>query len=145
MDAIGLVGQLLDKTVGAHRKTKEKPDTHSGYASIAPQRRQRDEALGLRCKELHKWLVAITRAGDCRHERDTHCGCPCGTQGCELIDAAALPWNIPPKQQQPARHPELEEGWTSFSFVSSSPTTPRSRWKRLTRTVSRTVTTTASS
>lgn len=46
VDAIGLVGQLLDKTVGAHRKTKEKPDTHSGYASI-DRSGDRDEASGL--------------------------------------------------------------------------------------------------
>ena len=46
VDAIGLVGQLLDKTVGAYRKTKEKPENHSGYASI-DRSGDRDEASGL--------------------------------------------------------------------------------------------------
>ena len=45
VDAIGLVGQLLDKTVGAARRAKEPKDTMSDYRSV--DRTDRDEASGL--------------------------------------------------------------------------------------------------
>ena len=45
VDAIGLVGQLLDKTVGASRRTREPKDTMNDYRAI--DRSDRDEGSGL--------------------------------------------------------------------------------------------------
>lgn len=44
VDAIGLVGQLLDKTVGAYRKPREHKEAGSGYSSVE---RSRDDNSGL--------------------------------------------------------------------------------------------------
>ena len=46
VDALGLVGQLLDKTVGAYRKPKETKAQQTGYRP-AEQTKDRDEGSGL--------------------------------------------------------------------------------------------------
>ena len=47
VDALGLVGQLLDKMVGASRRREEKPDPMQDYRSFDTSSRRDDTGLTL--------------------------------------------------------------------------------------------------